>query len=231
MNNKKQLDDFPFKMTAVPQTMGSMQWPCSNTAQDKKDTRSVRCYHTPSRSNPTLLLSILWQGKTKKVTAASYLPKKHPSKAPHSTWILALYVVLDPIIYRKYYAMVHHHKKSLSSKPQWIQQLLTHYIWVFLLKVKDPPAAGIDQFLSKHGKAIHVMITTNPKELIHQSKTFNTLCSNRLYQQNQYGNNPDPSRSNSLRTRHFFPRPLQQQSLLGPTQANSHNNLRCLMSH
>jgi hypothetical protein len=59
------------------------------------------------------------------------------------------------------------------STTQWCTTTRNHYhqkpngfssyLRAFLLKVKDPPAAGIDQFLSKDGKAMHGMITTNPR--------------------------------------------------------------------
>ena len=57
----------------------------------------------------------------------------------------------------------------------------TRYIWVFLLKSKDPPIAIIDQFLNKHGTATKGTITTASGGLLHRSKTFNTLCVNKGY--------------------------------------------------
>jgi hypothetical protein len=57
----------------------------------------------------------------------------------------------------------------------------TRYIWVFLLKSKDPPIALIDQFLNKHGTSTKGTITTTPGGLLHKSKTFQTLCINKGY--------------------------------------------------
>jgi hypothetical protein len=58
------------------------------------------------------------------------------------------------------------------------------YIWVFLLKSKDPPIALIYQFLNKHGTATKGSITTAPGGLLHKSKTFQTLCINKGYANN-----------------------------------------------
>jgi hypothetical protein len=57
----------------------------------------------------------------------------------------------------------------------------TRYIWTFLLKSKDPPIALIDQFLNKHGTSTKGTITTTPGDLLHKSKTFQTLCINKGY--------------------------------------------------
>jgi hypothetical protein len=55
------------------------------------------------------------------------------------------------------------------------------YIWVFLLKSKDPPIALVDQFLNKHGTAQKGIITTTPDGLLNKSKTFKALCINKGY--------------------------------------------------
>jgi hypothetical protein len=57
----------------------------------------------------------------------------------------------------------------------------TRYIWIFLLKSKDPPIALIDQFPNKHGTSTKGTITTTPGGLLHQSKTFQTLFINKGY--------------------------------------------------
>jgi hypothetical protein len=60
----------------------------------------------------------------------------------------------------------------------------TRYIWVFLLKSKDPPIAIIDQFLTKHGTARRGTITTTPDGLLDKSMSFKKVCTNQGYQLN-----------------------------------------------
>jgi hypothetical protein len=60
----------------------------------------------------------------------------------------------------------------------------TRYIWVFLLKSKDPPIAIIDQFLTKHGTARRGTNTTTPDGLLDKSMSFKKLCTNQGYQIN-----------------------------------------------
>jgi hypothetical protein len=60
----------------------------------------------------------------------------------------------------------------------------TCYIWVFLLKSKDPPITIIGQFLTKHGMARQGTITTTPDGLFDKSMSFKKLCTNQGYQIN-----------------------------------------------
>jgi hypothetical protein len=60
----------------------------------------------------------------------------------------------------------------------------TRYIWVFLLKSKDPPIATIDQFLTRHRTARRGTITTTPDGLLDKSMSFKKLCTNQGYQLN-----------------------------------------------
>jgi hypothetical protein len=61
----------------------------------------------------------------------------------------------------------------------------TPYIWIFLLKSKDPPIAIIDQFLTKQGTAGQGTITTTPDGLLDKSMSFKNLCTTQGYQINK----------------------------------------------
>jgi hypothetical protein len=63
-------------------------------------------------------------------------------------------------------------------------KFMDEYIWVFLLKRKDPPIAIIDQFLIKNRTARGGTITTTLDGLLDKPMSFKKLWNNQNYQLN-----------------------------------------------